>query len=366
MEQIPHKVVAKLALTGMLALGAFTLQEASPWHNAETGVIAYADNATLEPSPLNSPILTPSPDATPSDTPTATIAPSYSPSPSFSPSPSSAPVAPKPTLQNSLPIHGVHQQYLQQFRVDGHSMDVFVPGDDTPRALVLIQHRLYGYPQEAEASTQLIGEAAIHKWLLVYPNGYGSSWNAKKCCGEARDTNQPDIQFVQDTITTLRHKYKLGAKVPTIDGGISNGGMLAARLYCKRPGLIDAAILDSANLEDPSCQVAHVNNLLMMRGAADILVKVNGNPYSQFLGTSLLADSFTIDSFKRGSVCNKVYDVNSEGIHSTVTRCGSRILKYVLGQGSHKWQNRARPGIPNETKLATDFIVGVTIAKQRS
>lgn len=351
MIRTPNQLTTQLALSSVLALGALGSYEMT---SADRPNMVISN--TFESNP-NIFLLS---DSTSSDTSTATINPSDTATSTIT---ITSPLNPT-KLPSAVTIP--RQQYRAKYTIDGHSMDVFVPGQTAPKALVLIQHRLYGSPAEAEATTKLVAEASKHKWLIAFPGGYQSSWNADKCCGMAKNTGQPDVEFLADTIRFLRHKYHLSRTAPTIDGGISNGAMLAARFYCKHPEMVDAAILDSGNLEDPSCTSARVKNLLMMRGRADDLVYVTGNPYSQLLHTSLFADSFTFDAFERGSNCEQFSDNNTGGVETRLTRCGARVMRYVLGAGDHRWQNTARPGIPNETKLATDFIIGVTMDKMRN
>jgi polyhydroxybutyrate depolymerase len=100
---------------------------------------------------------------------------------------------------------------------------------------------------------------------LVYPVGYGESWNAVTCCGAAYTKNVNDVAFMQ----ALVPKVDPGGARPIDLVGFSNGARLAFRIVCDDPGLFDeyamvkgeptpgcfmnkpATILEVASMNDP-------------------------------------------------------------------------------------------------------------------
>jgi polyhydroxybutyrate depolymerase len=99
-------------------------------------------------------------------------------------------------------------------------------------------------------------------FIAVFPNGYSrfrggvlATWNAGKCCGQARDSSIDDVGFLKLVIArVVRHTNADPSRVFVT--GMSNGGMMAYRLACEAPGLIrgiaPVAGTDNTNVCTPS------------------------------------------------------------------------------------------------------------------
>lgn len=274
------------------------------------------------------------------------------------------------------PTHGVDQQYRRSLVVDGRTVDVFVPGDRRISSLVGLQHPLSNTAIDIETSTaRLISYGLEYRYLMFYPRSTTGAWNAGGCCGVAKTSHEDDVAFLEHIIKFLRVEYRLGADVPTIDGGISNGAMMAAELYCKRPGLLDGAVLASGNLQDATCgYVARVQNLLMLRGDRDGTVPIGDRRrleplqtyYNYGLKTTMYPDASTINADERGSRCTEVVHT-SIGVIDRVIRCGGRRINYVEQQrGGHGWHSIAGPGTVDESSRAAGFINDISLRLRRA
>lgn len=85
----------------------------------------------------------------------------------------------------------------------------------------------------------LISQSEATGYVLVFPNGYSrfpggqlATWNAGRCCGEARDQQVDDVGFVAALLRDLRQRLAVDpGRVYAI--GMSNGAMMAYRLACE-------------------------------------------------------------------------------------------------------------------------------------
>ena len=275
-----------------------------------------------------------------------------------------------------VPAHGADQQYRRVLVVDGRIVDLYVPGNRRISSLVGLQHPLLNTNIDIESSTAtLIAYGLQYRYLMFYPRSNMDGWNAGGCCGAAKTSHEDDVAFLEHVITFLRVEYRLGADVPTIDGGVSNGAMMAAELYCKRPGLLDGAILAAGNLQDASCgRVARVPNLLMLRGDRDGTVPIGNRSrreplltyYSDFLKATMYPDTLTINADERGSRCTEVLRA-SNGVLDRVIRCGGRRIHYVEQlHGGHGWHSVAGPGTVDESSRAAGFINDIGLRLRRA
>jgi polyhydroxybutyrate depolymerase len=76
--------------------------------------------------------------------------------------------------------------------------------------------------------------------VLVYPAGYGQSWNAGACCAQAHAAGVDDVGFVAAVVRQVRSTEPDLAPGSVYLAGYSNGGKLAYRLACADPRLFTA------------------------------------------------------------------------------------------------------------------------------
>jgi polyhydroxybutyrate depolymerase len=119
--------------------------------------------------------------------------------------------------------------------------------------------------------------AVSRRAILIYPAAYDERWNAGACCGSARPD---DVSFVSGAVSRVL------ATVPDADrsrvflAGYSNGGRLAYRLTCERPGLFTAvAIFGAVGAFD--CPGLSPVPILIAAGTADpeLTVPADGIPH---------------------------------------------------------------------------------------
>jgi polyhydroxybutyrate depolymerase len=92
----------------------------------------------------------------------------------------------------------------------------------------------------------LLSKAEEAGFIAVFPNGVGAlpggrmaTWNAGRCCGDARDRGVDDVGFVRRIHADLVRRLPVDpARVYAT--GMSNGGMMAYRLACEAADLFRA------------------------------------------------------------------------------------------------------------------------------
>ncbi len=188
------------------------------------------------------------------------------------------------------------------------------PEQGRGRPAMLVLHGLLSFPADAARSTGLSLLSDRDGALVAYPEGVRDSFNAGLCCGEAVRQQVDDVGFLTDVVTDLRRRGV--GRVSVV--GFSNGGMMAYRLACERPGLVDTVGVMSGTLEIPRCDGRIT--ALHLHGDRDTAVPLAGSTYSRRLD-AFLRDVRTIEAASPGS----------------------RIALRVLSPFPHRW---TEPGDP--------------------
>jgi polyhydroxybutyrate depolymerase len=104
--------------------------------------------------------------------------------------------------------------------------------------VVVVLHGRNATPALEAARTGL--PAVTGPAVLVYPAGYGQSWDAGACCGPAQAAGVDDVGFVAGVLRDVQAGNPDTSGAPVYIVGYSNGGKLAYRLACAEPSLFTA------------------------------------------------------------------------------------------------------------------------------
>lgn len=158
---------------------------------------------------------------------------------------------------------------------------VVVPEGPVRETVVLALHGYTAGPDQLRTSLAADGWADELGATVVYPTGLGErpSWNAGGCCGSAARSDIDDVGFLSRTIGRLRSD---GARRVFLVG-YSNGGMLAYRMACERPGLVDGIAVVNATITVGTCEGAF--DALHLAGELDAAVPVQGADVVPYLFT---------------------------------------------------------------------------------
>lgn len=142
----------------------------------------------------------------------------------------------------SLTIGGTTRSYLVVAPTNQH----------TALPLLMVLHGRAVTVQQEETRTDFLPLARQGKAVLVYPVGYGQSWNAGGgCCGEAGAAHVDDSAFLAAVIGDVASHLSIdGSRVYLV--GYSNGARMAFTEVCAHPSLF-AAFAIYAGLPTETC-----------------------------------------------------------------------------------------------------------------
>ena len=149
-----------------------------------------------------------------------------------------------------------------------------IPALAQGRPAMVFLHGLGDDPAGAAASTGFNALSDRDGAFIAYPEGIHRSFNAGLCCGPAVQLGIDDVSFLSDVVTDL--KMRGASRISVV--GFSNGGMMAYRLACARPDLVDTVGAMSATLEIPRCDGRI--KALAIHGLRDTTVPFTGQRYS--------------------------------------------------------------------------------------
>ena len=168
------------------------------------------------------------------------------------------------------------------------------PGLAEGRPAMIFLHGLGDDPTAAASSTGFNRLSDRDGNLIAYPEGVRRSFNAGLCCGPAVPLEVDDVGFLSDVVSDLRMRG--AGRIAVV--GFSNGGMMAYRLACARPDLVDTVGVMSGTLEIPHCDGRI--KALALHGVNDHAVPLEGQHYSVLL-QCFLRDVRTIQGAAPGS-----------------------------------------------------------------
>ena len=120
--------------------------------------------------------------------------------------------------------------------------DVYVPASytgATPYPLVIDMHgyTLSATGQRTTSGLQPIADA--NAFVVVYPQGYGSSWNAGTCCGPAVEDGIDDVGLIRAIALAVAAEGNIDHRRMYLTGH-SNGSAMAQRLACEAADMFAA------------------------------------------------------------------------------------------------------------------------------
>jgi poly(3-hydroxybutyrate) depolymerase len=169
-----------------------------------------------------------------------------------------------------------------------------VPSMVEGRPAMIVLHGIKDTPEHFESVAGFKAYSDRDGDLIAYPEGVRESFNAGLCCGAATSYGVDDVAFLSDVVSDLK---KRGAgRIAVV--GFSNGGMMAYRLACARPELVDTIGVMAGTLEIPHCDGPI--HALALNGLRDTAVPFTGDRYSTRL-RCFLRDVRTIRRAAPGS-----------------------------------------------------------------
>lgn len=162
---------------------------------------------------------------------------------------------------------------------------VYVPASARQSAPLLVALHGLGASLDSVESQQHWSRLAFQQGLVVaWGAGHRGSWNAGPCCGAAAGTTD-DLAYLDRLLQVVGALHGIDRRRVHL-AGYSNGGMLAYRYACARPGRI-AGVLVVAGTHLAPCVPTRPTAVLAVNGARDETVPLAGVAFSGELQTRL-------------------------------------------------------------------------------
>ena len=180
-------------------------------------------------------------------------------------------------------------------------------------------------------------------FIVVYPNGIGSTWNSSNGVIPGQSTAD-DVGFINALIDRLMSLYSIDAR-RVYTCGISNGGFMSYRLMCELSHRFAAMASVAGQLPDgivPTCNPGRPIPVLHLHGTTDPIVAYNG-------AAGWLSVDSTISWWLDNNNCPTTpafmslpdLDPNDgttvETYQYTGCDAGSEVMLYKIINGGHTW-----------------------------
>lgn len=236
--------------------------------------------------------------------------------------------------------------------------------DPTKGAMLVVSY--HGFSSNAAEQVLLTGMnpvADTSNFIVAYPDGLGSGWNAGTCCTELQPPNVDDVQFTKDLLALIESEYCIDPS-RIYATGMSNGGFMSHLLACKMADTF-AAVAPVAGVlgVDPSdCTPTRAVPIEDFHGTADPVVPYNGGAALELLPPiQFRSVPSTIQFWQSTDACLGDGDVTYQFGTVTCVRwsdCNDRAdveLCTCVGEG-HEWPG----GLPVPTLGASTNDVDAT------
>lgn len=241
---------------------------------------------------------------------------------------------------SSIEVAGETRNF-QLYRPDG--------ADGTP-AVVVVLHPLGGNARQAERSYGWNEVADAEGFLVVYPDGRDSSWNAGGgCCGTAAEEDVDDVGFLTVLIETLLEDEDVDPNRVYVTG-MSNGGMLSYALACDTDSV--AAIAPVAATMLPDCPNPAPVSVLHVHGTADRVVHFDGGLASDAGEVDTPSVSAVVEHWRTVGDCTAPTGTTVGTVQHSTASCaeGREVHLTTVGGLGHEW-----PGSDQEAGAASPF-----------
>ncbi len=198
---------------------------------------------------------------------------------------------------------------------------VYVPRSARASAPLLVAlHGLGGSMRAVEAQQRWSTLAYQQELVVAWAGGHRGSWNAGPCCG-ASAGQVDDLAYLDRLLQIVGGLQGIDRRRVHL-AGYSNGGMLAYRYACGRPGRI-AGVLVVAGTHTAPCVPSRATAVLSVHGAKDPTVPLAGTRFSRELQSRLPAVRTGVRQF---------------------ARTGAGVRSVVLPRYAHGWPTRSNGG----------------------
>ena len=258
-------------------------------------------------------------------------------------------------LAQDDPILGTGQE--RELRVGGLTRTYrVVPSrvaSDYGRALVMVLHGGFGTAAGAQHAYGWDAVANVSNAEIVYPEGYGRSWNAGRCCGPAHDRGVDDVGFLTAVIRDAERRDGIDPKNIFVTG-MSNGAIMAYRLACEGPIALSAIGPVAGDLEVPCSSPVAPVSVMAIHGTADQNVPFAGGVGAKsFVKVEHTSVAASLARWRSIDQCTEQPSASRAGpVSRETTGCarGTTIVLVTVDGAGHQWPG-AVPAAPAAARL---------------
>lgn len=233
--------------------------------------------------------------------------------------------------------------------------------------VVMVLHGRGMTPASIERVTGL--PAVTGPAILVFPAGYGQSWNAGACCGAAHRAEVNDVAFVTAVAGQVVADQPDAVPHDVYLVGYSNGGRLAYRMACVDPGTF-AAVATVEAVPVATCGRTDPVPMMIVASRNDPLLTIQqGAPPKVIDGYVEPTVAATVQTWEKLDGCRARPTTSPRGDADVTTWVGcrgaARVAFVLYPGGSHAWPEGG-PGRPSAQSLVWAFFGGVAARDGRA
>lgn len=198
----------------------------------------------------------------------------------------------------------------------------------------------------------------VGRAVMVYPAGFGKSWNAGGCCGLARAAGVDDVAFLSTVVHDVLANVPGTSAQNVYLAGFSNGGRMAYRMACADPGLF-AGVAAVEAVPVPACTPPRPVSITIVAYQDDPYVSVSGQQPTQVVrGMDEPRVDAVVTAWRLADGCVGTPTVRVVGTAlislSSACQNQTRVQYALYAGGSHRWPP-GDPGTPSASRLIWSF-----------
>lgn len=235
-----------------------------------------------------------------------------------------------------------------------------------PTPLVIAYHGL-GLPMVMMPSYCNLNETADkHGFIVVYPGGINTSWNAGGRKGPLAQVRADDVRFTSELLDQLEKMFNVDPR-RVYATGMSNGAMMCYKLANDLPNRIAAIAPVSGTMTSPTITSKRPVPVIHFHGTDDPVVPFGegrdmiGGLISFLPAPDTVAAWAKFDGCEAKPVETELPDAAKED-GTTVTKLdygkgkdGSEVVFYRINGGGHTW-----PGVKPPAEKISEKFLGTT------
>jgi polyhydroxybutyrate depolymerase len=219
--------------------------------------------------------------------------------------------------------------------------------------LVLVLHGSGADGETVQSQSGMDHLADSLHFIVAYPNGttalfgFGSDWNAGKCCGNAARSNVDDLAFLRGAVDDIAKHVAVDRRRVYV-AGFSDGGRMAYRVACDAASMVAAIGVVAGSVVDDSCAPSRPVPVIVFHGTADSEVPFAATPEATTAGPLLPAAAppsvrfwATTDGCQRSTARRESPHVTRIQFNACT---GADVVFYSIDGGGHAWPGGRRDG----------------------